>query len=154
MGLSGSFTPFSSANWVTSGESNRRPSKYEWAEQFDGDGDTQRQAFDRLVEADVHRGQDQPEHARHPAGIAPSTSPLPSSYTVLGPVEASSCKWVVLFLPVSGKSTTDEIIGQLVQSKGGTALIGVTVEHQVTQYPFVGSDCSIVKGLAVKGARS
>ena len=92
--------------------------------------------------------------ARHPAGIAPSTSPLPSSYTVLGPVEASSCKWVVLFLPVSGKSTTDEIIGQLVQSKGGTALIGVTVEHQVTQYPFVGSDCSVVKGLAVKGVRS
>ena len=92
--------------------------------------------------------------ARHPAGIAPSTSPLPSSFTVLGPVEASSCKWAVLFIPVSGKSTTDELIEQLVQEKGGSALIGVTVEHKVTQYPFVGSDCSIVKGLAVKGLTS
>jgi len=92
--------------------------------------------------------------SRHPVGIAPSSSPLPSSYTVLGPVEASSCKWAVLFIPVSGKSTTDEIIEQLVQGKGATALIGVTVEHKVSQYPFVGSDCSIVKGLAVKGVRS
>ena len=92
--------------------------------------------------------------ARHPAGIAPSTSPLPSSYTVLGPVEASSCKWVVLFIPVSGKSTVDEIIEQLIQAKGATALIGVTVEYKVALYPFVGSDCSIVKGLAVKGVTS
>lgn len=92
--------------------------------------------------------------ARHPVGIAPSTSPLPSSYTVLGPVEASSCKWVVLFLPISGKDTPGEMIEQLVQGKGGTALIGVTVEHKITQYPFVGSDCSIVKGLVVKGVAS
>ena len=88
--------------------------------------------------------------ARHPAGIAPSTSPLPPSYTVLGPAEASSCKWVVLFLPVSGKDTPGRIIEQLVQEKGGTALIGVTVEHKLTQYPLVASDCSIVKGLVVK----
>jgi hypothetical protein len=92
--------------------------------------------------------------ARHPAGIAPSTSPLPSSYTVLGPVEASSCKWAVLFIPVSGKSTVDEIIKQLIQEKGATVLIGVTVEHKTALYPFVGSDCSIVKGLAVKGEAS
>jgi len=92
--------------------------------------------------------------ARHPAGIAPSTSPLPLSFTVLGPVEASSCKWVVLFLPISGKSTLDKIIEQLIQEKGGTALIGVTVEHKITLYPFVVSDCSIVKGLAVKGVAS
>ena len=89
--------------------------------------------------------------ARHPAGIAPSTSPLlSSSYTVLGHVEASSCKWVVLMLPVSGKSSTDKIIEQLIQEKGATALIGVTVEQETTLYPFMGSDCSIVKGTAVK----
>jgi hypothetical protein len=92
--------------------------------------------------------------SRHPAGIAPSTSPLSSSYTVLGPVEASSCKWVVLILPVSGKSSTDKIIEQLIQEKGATALIGVTVEQKTTLYPFMGSDCSIVKGMAVKGVAS
>lgn len=92
--------------------------------------------------------------SRHPAGIAPSTLPLPSAHTILGPVEASSCKWAVLLIPVSGKSTTDEIIEQLVQGKGATALIAVTVEHKVSQYLFVGSDCTIVKGLAVKEVRS
>ena len=92
--------------------------------------------------------------ARHPAGIAPSTSPLPPSYTVLGPAEASSCKWVVLFLPVSGKDTPGKIIEQLVQEKGGTALIGVTIEHKLTLYPLVNSDCSIVKGLVVKEVAS
>lgn len=92
--------------------------------------------------------------ARHPAGIAPSTSPLPSSYTVLGPVEASSCKWTVLILPVSGKSTPDQIIEQLIHGKGATALIGVTLEQEITISLFHVSDCSIVKGLAVKGVAS
>lgn len=92
--------------------------------------------------------------ARHPAGIASSTSPIPSSYTVLGPVEASSCKWIVLILPVSGKSTTDKIIEQLIQEKGATALIGVTVEQKTALYPLIGSDCTIVKGMAVKGVAS
>ena len=93
--------------------------------------------------------------SRHPAGIAPSTSPIPSSsFTVLGPVETSSCKWSVLFIPISGKSTPSEIIEQLILEKGGAALIGVTVEHKITVYPFVVSDCSVVKGLAVKGEAS
>ncbi|MEQ1844538.1 MAG: hypothetical protein ABL983_03040 [Nitrospira sp.] len=92
--------------------------------------------------------------ARHPAGIAPSTSPLPPSFTVLGPVAASSCKWVVLLFPISGKSSIDKMIEQLIAEQGATALIGVTVEHKIAQYPFVGSDCSIVKGVAVRGVSS
>jgi len=93
--------------------------------------------------------------SRHPAGIAPSTTPLPSLLiTVLGSVEASSCKWSVLFIPVSGKITPGEIIEQLILENGGAALIGVTVEHRITLYPFVVSDCSVVKGLAVKGEAS
>lgn len=92
--------------------------------------------------------------SRHPAGIAPSTSPLPASYTVLGPTEATSCRWAVLFLPVSTKDTSDKIIEQLVHKEGGTALIGATIEHKLTQYPLVSSDCIVVKGLAVKKVTS
>lgn len=93
--------------------------------------------------------------SRHPAGIAPATAPLSSTYTALGPVEDSSCAYRVLFIPVSGKDPTDEIIARLLKEKGGDALAGVTVEHRGSTFalPLVGSDCTIVKGLAVKNVR-
>lgn len=93
--------------------------------------------------------------SRHPAGIAPATAPLSATYTVLGPVEDSSCAYRVLFIPVSGKEPTEEIIARLLKERGGDALAGVTVEHRGATFalPLVGSDCTIVKGLAVKNVR-
>ncbi|MGH7164875.1 MAG: hypothetical protein ACREIS_05040 [Nitrospiraceae bacterium] len=90
--------------------------------------------------------------ARHPAGIASSTHPLPTSYTALGAVEESSCGYRVLFLPVGGKDPTDQVIDRAIKQKGGDALVGVTVEQRSSTLflPVVASDCTVVNGLAVK----
>lgn len=89
---------------------------------------------------------------RHPAGIASSTHPLPTSYTALGAVEESSCGYRVLFVPVGGKDPTDRVIDRAIKQKGGDALVGVTVEQRSSTFflPLVGSDCTIVNGIAVK----
>lgn len=89
--------------------------------------------------------------SRHPAGIAGSTAPL-SEYIELGPVEESSCGYWVLFLPLGGKDPTDEIIARVTKARGASALIGVTVEVRNSTFalPLFGSECTIVKGTAVR----
>jgi hypothetical protein len=93
--------------------------------------------------------------SRHPVGIASSTSPVPSAYTAFGPVEETSCAYQFLFIPVSGKAQTDEIITTLLKERAADAIIGVTVEQRwsVFALPIVGSDCTVVKGTLVKYAR-
>ena len=93
--------------------------------------------------------------SRHPAGIAASTTPVISGYTVLGPVEESSCAYQVLFIPVSGKSSTDEIITTVLRERAADGLIGVTVEQRwsVFALPLVASDCTVIKGQLVKFAK-
>lgn len=93
--------------------------------------------------------------SRHPAGIAASTAPVTSAYTIFGPVEESSCAYQVLFIPVSGKARTDEIISTLLKERAADALIGVTVEERLSVFalPLVASDCTVVKGQLVKFAR-
>lgn len=93
--------------------------------------------------------------SRHPAGIASSSAPVSSTYTVLGPVEESSCGYRVLIFPIGGKDATHEIIAKITKEKGADALIGVTVEQRGSLFvlPLFGSDCTIVKGLAVKNVR-
>ncbi|MGH7412278.1 MAG: hypothetical protein ACREJ6_14630 [Candidatus Methylomirabilis sp.] len=93
--------------------------------------------------------------SRHPAGIASSTAPVSSAYTVLGSVEETSCSYRVLFIPFGGKDPTDEMIERAVKQKGADALAGVTVEHSGSTFalPIVASDCTIVKGLAVKNVQ-
>ena len=90
--------------------------------------------------------------SRHPAGIAASNGPLPQSYTTLDTGEKSSCSYRFMFIPITGKDNTDQIISELINEKGADALIGVTVEQELSLFalPVVGSDCTIVKGLAVK----
>lgn len=93
--------------------------------------------------------------SRHPAGIASSTAPVSSTYTVLGSVEETSCSYRVLFIPFGGKDPTHEMIERAVRQKGADALAGVTVEHSGSTFalPIVASDCTIVKGLAVKNVQ-
>ena len=92
---------------------------------------------------------------RHPVGIVSETSPLASDYTVIGPVEDSSCRSWFLGIPLGGMSSTGDIIEQLVREKGGDALIGVTVEYvsSVFALPLVGNSCTIIKGQAVRGVK-
>lgn len=91
--------------------------------------------------------------ARHPSGIAPSTAPVSSTYTVLGVVEESDCATWVLILPIGGKADTHHIIERLVKDKGADALIGVTVEERLTSFILFGNDCTVVKGTAVKNVK-
>ena len=93
--------------------------------------------------------------SRHPAGIAASTAPVSAGYTIFGPVEESSCAYQVLFIPVSGKTSTDEIISTLLKERAADGLIGVTVEQRFSVFalPLVASDCIVVKGQLVKFAR-
>ncbi len=92
---------------------------------------------------------------RHPTGIAPSTAPVTSNYTILGPVEESDCVYRVLIIPFGGKDDQQEMIDRLTKSKGADALIGVTVEHMNSMFvlPVVGQNCTIINGIAVKNAR-
>ena len=90
--------------------------------------------------------------SRHPAGIAASNGPLPQSYTSLDVAKKSSCSYQFMFIPITGKDDTDQLISELINEKGADALVGVTVEHEQSLFalPVVGSDCTVVKGLAVK----
>ncbi len=92
---------------------------------------------------------------RHPAGIAPSTAPVTSTYTVLGPVEESDCVYRLLIIPFGGKDDEQEMIDRLTKAKGADALIGVTVEHMNSMFalPLVGQNCTVIAGTAVKNAR-
>jgi hypothetical protein len=92
---------------------------------------------------------------RHPVGIASETRPLASDYTVIGPVEDSSCRSWLLGVPLAGMSSTRDIIDRLVKEKGADALAGVTVEYtsSVFALPLVGNSCTTVKGQAVRGLK-
>ena len=92
--------------------------------------------------------------ARRPAGIASSTAPIASTYTVLGEVEDTTCNYVLLyFIPWLSKDPTNQLIDNMTKGKGADALIGVVVEHRLSSYPFFSSDCTVVKGQAVKNSR-
>lgn len=91
----------------------------------------------------------------HPAGIASSTAPVSSNYAVLGPVEESSCSYLVLILPFGGKDSVEQLIERAVKTQGGDALASVTVELRSSTLflPIARKDCTIVKGLVIKNIR-
>lgn len=91
--------------------------------------------------------------SRHPSGISSSTTPVSPGYTTVGSVEGSSCRYWVLFVPVTKMDSTDKIIDLLMKEKGAQALVGVTVEHAYSVFalPVVGSECTVINGQAVRG---
>jgi hypothetical protein len=93
--------------------------------------------------------------SRHPVGIASASGPTSLTYTILGPVEDSSCGYRVLIFPGMDKEDTHEIIARLIKEHGADALVGVTVEHRQSVFaiPLFASDCLIVTGVAVKNVR-
>lgn len=92
---------------------------------------------------------------RHPSGIASETAPLASDYTIIGPVEESSCRSWLFGIPLGAMDSTAEIIDQLVKEKGADALVGVTVEYTsaVFALPLAGNTCTSVKGHAARGVK-
>ena len=93
--------------------------------------------------------------SRHPAGIASASAPISSTYTVLGFVQETSCSYRILFIPFGGKDPTEEMIAKAVRENGADALAGVTVELRGSTFalPLFASDCTIVKGQAVKNVQ-
>jgi hypothetical protein len=92
---------------------------------------------------------------RHPAGIASATAPLSPTYTTLGPVEESSCQYWIVFIPFGRRERTDQVLTTALKQRGADALVSATVElrSSVFMLPLFGSECTIVKGLAVKNVR-
>ena len=85
-----------------------------------------------------------------PGAIAPSTMPVTGTYTVLGEVEeASSCGYIVLFLPVKNPMPVADLILDMVKGRGGEALIEVTSSSSVTSYLLLTIHCIEVRGKVV-----
>ncbi|GJL58807.1 MAG: hypothetical protein NPIRA03_16640 [Nitrospirales bacterium] len=89
---------------------------------------------------------------RHPFGIMNSTKPLSPHYVILDEVERSTCSPWFLLIPFGSKTSTEDIITDLIKENGADALVGVTVENKKSLFfiPIMGNDCTIVKGQAVR----
>jgi hypothetical protein len=89
---------------------------------------------------------------RHPFRIISSTKPLSSNYVVLDVAERSTCSPWFLLIPFGSKTSSENIIADLVKENGADALVGVTVEQKKYLFfiPIMGNDCTIVKGQAVR----
>ena len=89
-----------------------------------------------------------------PLQLVPSTTPITSntSYTNLGPVEGSSCRFSLFFPPISfGSGGLYEAVNNALQSQGGgDALINVAVDQNST-FLIVGlNSCTTIHGTAIK----
>jgi hypothetical protein len=93
--------------------------------------------------------------SRHPAGIASSSAPIPQHYTQIGVTERESCGYSIFFIPLGGMDSPDDMIAEMTKEKGAHALVGVTVEHTRSFFalPLVGSECTAIKGIAVRGVQ-
>ena len=89
-----------------------------------------------------------------PGAIAPSTMPATGNYIVLGGAEeASSCGYIVLFLPVKNPMPLADLIFDMVKGRGGEALIEVTSSSSVTSYLLLTTYCIEVRGKVVNFTR-
>lgn len=84
---------------------------------------------------------------RHPAAIAPSSIPLTTHYVELGKVSRESCGG---FLGLGIKDTPVSLMAKAVKELGGDALIGLTIEHEVTMYGVFYRTCSVLNATVVK----
>lgn len=86
-----------------------------------------------------------------PGAVAPSTMPVTRNYVELGPAEeSSSCGYTILFLPLGAPKPVSVLIQDLVRSRGGDALIGVSSGSSTAFYLLGMSHCLYVKGRVVK----
>lgn len=89
-----------------------------------------------------------------PGAIAPSTMPATGNFIALGGAEeASSCGYIVLFLPVKNPMPLADLILDMVKGRGGEALIEVTSSSSVTSYLLLTTHCIEVRGKVVNFTR-
>jgi hypothetical protein len=90
----------------------------------------------------------------YPGGLSGSSTPLEGKkYTVLGDVQEETCVYSVMGFAMGVQRTPKEIIDESAKSKGGDALIDVTLRSRVFMWMLlipVVQACSIVEGKAIK----
>ena len=90
--------------------------------------------------------------AHMPGGVAASTTPLEGrKYTNLGPARQSDSR-IALFgiLPISGSNTIRGAIRKAVSSRGGDAMINVTVEAYSQYWILFSRDVTAVEGDVIR----
>lgn len=88
-----------------------------------------------------------------PLQLAPSTTPITSStsYTNLGPVEGSSCRFSLFIPPISfGSGGLQDALTNALEQQGSDALINVAVDQTSTFLLLGLNSCTIVHGVAIK----
>lgn len=90
--------------------------------------------------------------AMMPGGVAPSNIPLEGRpYTNLGRVvETDSRVHLLGLIPITGANTTRDAIDKAVRSKGGDAMIGVTVEAYLQWWILVTRAVTRVEGEVIR----
>lgn len=89
---------------------------------------------------------------RSPGGVAASNIPLEQDgYRVLGPVNASDCKYNLLgFIPISGGNQTQDAIDEALGDRpGADAMVNITVEGVNKFFILWSQKRTDVRGLAV-----
>ena len=85
-----------------------------------------------------------------PGAIAPSTMPIIGTYVELGPAEeATSCGYLLLFLPVKNPDPLSDLIDGMIKSRGGDALIEVTSSSSFISFLLFTQHCVEVRGKVV-----
>ena len=88
-----------------------------------------------------------------PGGMAPSTVPLPTRYVSLSPSEGdevSSCGVAILMLPLANPDPVSDVIQEIIDARGGDALVNVSSESSSTFFLIGKTNCLSVRGTVVR----
>lgn len=87
-----------------------------------------------------------------PGGIAPSTTPLTGQeYRILGDVTGTDTHFALFgFIPLTGSNTTQEAIDDALSSRGGDAMIDITVESYWQYWILFSRSVTAVYGKAIR----
>lgn len=90
--------------------------------------------------------------ARLPCGIAASTTPINGRpYTVMGRAESKDSRVLLLgILPISGANSIRGAIDKAVRSRGGDAMINVTVEYYYSNWILFAKHVTRVDGDVIR----
>jgi len=91
-----------------------------------------------------------------PVQVAQANMPVsatPGSYRTVGPSEGKSCETHLFGVFLMGPSSRlQAAIDDALQASGGGALVGMTVDEQVSNFLILTKSCMLVRGLAIEKA--
>lgn len=91
-----------------------------------------------------------------PVQVAQANMPVsatPGSYRAVGPSEGKSCETHLFGLFLMGPSSRlQAAIDDALETSGGGALVGMTVDEQVSNFLILSKSCTLVRGLAIEKA--